>query len=59
MGSEDDVPLAFENCMELHVPSVAIVIVVNFVLKNHVALNNRRQLGDVETLLLHRQVFRL
>ena len=59
MGREDDVPLAFEYSVELHVPSVAVVSVFNFVLKYFVTLDQGRQLGDVDALLLHRQVFRL
>ena len=52
-------PLAFENRVELHVPSVAVVSVFNFVLKNLVTLDQGRKLGDVDAFLLHRQVFRL
>ena len=59
MGREDDVPLAIKNHVELHVPSVAVVSVFDFVLENHVTFHQGRQLGDVNSLLLHRQVFRL
>ena len=56
---EDDVPLAFEDHVELHVPSVAVVGVFDFVLENYVTLHDGRQLGDVDALLLHREEFRL
>ena len=59
MGREDDVPLAVEDHVELHITSVAVVSVVYLVLEYHVTLHHWRQLGDVEALLLHRQVFRL
>ena len=59
MGREDNVPLASKNHVELHVPSVAVVSVFNFVLKYFVTLDQGRQLGNVNALHLHRQVFRL
>ena len=56
VGREDDVPLAFKNHVKLHVVSDAVVSVLNLVRKNLVILNQGRQLGDVEALLLHREV---
>ena len=51
-------PPASINHVKLHVPSVSVVIVFDFVLENFVALDQGRQLGDVEALLFHCQVLR-
>ena len=59
MGRDDDVPLAFENRMERHESSVVVVSVFDFVIKYFVTFDHGRQLGDVDALLLHREVLRL
>ena len=59
MSHKDYVPAAFENHVKLHVPSVAVVSVYDFVREYHVTFVQGRQLNDVDALLLHRQVVRL
>ena len=59
VGRENDVPLAIEYNVELHVPRFAVVSVFDFVREDYVTLHDGRQLSDVEALLLHCQVSRL
>ena len=56
MGRNNDVPLALENRMELDLPSVAVVSVVDFVIKYNITVLHGRQFFDVNALLLHREV---